>query len=143
MSRLLFENSKAALGFAGVIIFGAVVFAGSSDVVGGDDRAETSEVAQTVANPQKVAQKPSPRAAQQSAPVFGDFAPDEDLIDDASGIDPVPEMGGEIVSEPSSGGGSSSGARRAPQIPATKAQFGAPAIPDKAQTSNGDALEVR
>ncbi|MEM7667165.1 MAG: hypothetical protein AAF250_15015 [Pseudomonadota bacterium] len=150
MSRLLFENSKAALGFAGAIIFGAVVFAGSNGATDGQGDEGDGEVvrSETIAN---ATPSSAPSPAPQSQPFIADFASDEDLIDDASGFDPTPDIGGEIISdEPSSSSSANTSSNRSgsgrpkPQVAPTKAALGTPAIPENAETSgSGGAIEVR
>ncbi|MEM9501711.1 MAG: hypothetical protein AAF941_07685 [Pseudomonadota bacterium] len=146
MSRLLFENSKAALGFAGVIIFGAAVFAGSDGAMGGYDRGNGNDRerrAKIVEAPISAARqrKSPPAEQQQQQPVFEDFAPDEQLIDDASGIDPTPEIGGEIISVQSRS--DSSEGRVAPRAPTNRASVAEVSIPENAETADGEIVSVR
>lgn len=82
MSRTLFENSKAALAFAGMTIFGAVMMVGTSEKSGvlptvadriAEQRATIVADASAFAEERSVGDKMSSPAAQPS--VFGSYAP--------------------------------------------------------------------
>lgn len=84
MSRILFENKKAALGFAGTIIVAAMIFSGSSDPATPSSDAPESRLAQ--AEPESA---PARNASAQDKEEIA-FADDEELIDDTGGFDPSP-----------------------------------------------------
>lgn len=87
MSKLMFENSKYALGFACVILVGAAMFASTQDFVGvPQGSASNQEQLNTAADSKDNSTKPAP--TQQ--PYIADFASDDELIDDAGGFDPNP-----------------------------------------------------
>ncbi|MFM7348000.1 MAG: hypothetical protein ACKO01_00750 [Erythrobacter sp.] len=92
MSRTLFENSKAALGFAAIIIVGAVSMVGTSDNGGmlpkiADRFGKKPDYAQAPSAPvpaseRETAPPPEPKQVEDwYAPppttVFGDYKPDE------------------------------------------------------------------
>lgn len=98
MSRLLFENSKFALGFAGVTLAGAAIFAATSDnsnLLGGD-----ADEPVEVTGPSEDApiEQRQPRATETADidPEMAGFATDEQLINDTAGFDPAPSEIGEI-----------------------------------------------
>lgn len=96
MSRLLFENSKFALGFAGVTLFGAAIFAGVSDysdAFGGEDEAavEAAKEAGDAENNPAPNAAPTPAAEQPIG-----FAEDEMLIDEANGFNTGPSEVAEL-----------------------------------------------
>lgn len=95
MSRTIFENSKAALAFAGMVVVGAGIFAATQ----GD---MTASLAEESAVERKV--EPKVAATQPAASGFAEDAPGDDwynprtepapldaLIDDARGFDPLPD----------------------------------------------------
>ena len=95
MSRLLFENSKFALGFAGVTLFGAAVFAGVSDfsdTFGGEDEA----VAEAAEETKEAAEAPAANAAPPPPAQPVGFAEDEMLIDEADGFSTSPSEVAEL-----------------------------------------------
>ncbi len=114
MSRILFENSKFALGFAAVTIVGAGLLMGTDNSLSGVEVEGESEPApsqQVAANTQQDA-PPAPLAEQ---PVIADWASDEELIDTAEGFDPTPNEPVEIFDSPApSAEGDSSNQRSAP-----------------------------
>jgi hypothetical protein len=124
MSRLLFENSKFALGFAGITLGAAALFAAfGSDTFAG--------VAENDTPPKIAAKSPAPKPAASPTPTFedepeiGDYVADENLVDDAQGFDPTPQEGTETAeladddAGDNSGGGNSaaSKASAAPREP--------------------------
>ena len=116
MSRLLFENSKFALGFAAVTIVGAGMLMGTENSLSGVELEGESEPApppKVVAQTQtKAAPKPLP-----DQPVIADWASDEELIDTADGFDPSPEEPIEIVDGPAPDAGTSERGDRASAQP--------------------------
>lgn len=87
MSRILFENKKVALGFAGAIIVGAALFSGLSGVASDtDDRSRLAEAQGFNGPAAKAASKTEEEAEKEEI----EFAPDEELIDRTSGFDPTP-----------------------------------------------------
>lgn len=88
MSRILFENKKAALGFAGAIIVGAMIFSGVSTTTAsdaGESRLARGEVTAPAKN--KADNEESENAEKEEIA----FADDEELIDDTGGFDTDPE----------------------------------------------------
>jgi hypothetical protein len=81
MSRLLFENSNFAVGFAGVTLGAAALFAslGSNFFMpnAGDD--EASEAAE-----ESAPAEPSPAATFEDQPESGDWAAEDSVADDAA-----------------------------------------------------------
>lgn len=88
MSRTLFENSKAALAFAGMTIVGAVMMVGSADSGGVLDRAAS------------LSARPEPIA--ELAPVVqdGESQPAEQPIDPAAGWGSSSAVFGEYDADP-------------------------------------------
>jgi hypothetical protein len=119
MSKTLFANSKAAMAFAAVTIIGAIIAVGPSDGGGvldtaidryADERETIAKEASAYAETQSVGDSlidPADGWAGGDT-VFGEYAPDEDLIDTTEGIDPSPRERYEITTTPSPS------ARRAP-----------------------------
>ena len=96
MSKILFENKKAALGFAGAIVLGAMVFSGisgSSD----DDASErrNSRFAQVSESDPAKSRNSSEEAEEDEI----SFADDEELIDGAGGFDPTPDGASDELEE--------------------------------------------
>ena len=109
MSRLLFENSKFALGFAAVTIVGAGLLMGTDNSVSGIELEGEPEPAPSQQVASATEAKPAPRALPPQ-PNIADWASDEELIDTAEGFDPSPEQSAEIVEKaPASGKASGSG----------------------------------
>lgn len=94
MSRTLFENSKAALAFAGITIIGAVAMVGTDETGGvldqtverfAEERSEIVEDAQAFAESQSVGDAPSKKVSDpdagwgSSTAVFGDYTPRDEL----------------------------------------------------------------
>jgi hypothetical protein len=86
MSRTLFENSKAALAFAGMTLIGAVTMVGTSEKGGvlsrvddivANQRANIASDAQAFAASQSVGDQPSSANSPWGKPVsvFGDYDP--------------------------------------------------------------------
>ncbi len=150
MSRILFENSKFALGFAAVTLVGAGVLMGTDNSLSGVELEEQSEPAP---NPQ-VAAKVQPQAAPSPLPpqpAIADWASDEELIDTAEGFNPSPEETAELVDKPAtpaggsraSNSGSSAQARPGGYPEGTSAPPSqAPSTPKGTNRRNG-ALEVK
>jgi hypothetical protein len=88
----LFENRKAALGFAGAIVIGAMLFSGFS---GSDSDPDIRE--SQLANPQNTAMVAA-REAPADEEVVG-FAPDEELIDETAGFEPSQEDESEEIND--------------------------------------------
>ena len=95
MSRTIFENSKATLAFAGLVVAGAAIFAGT---LGDRGIAVTPEAAAEREVEPKPAAKPSEGQSFADGTPAGDWygqprqpAPIEELIDDAKGFDPRPD----------------------------------------------------
>ncbi|MEM8724087.1 MAG: hypothetical protein AAGE86_01055 [Pseudomonadota bacterium] len=146
MSRILFENSKFALGFAAVTIVGAGLLMGTDNSVSGVELEEESQPAPS----QQVAGNSAPDAPQappQPQPVIADWASDEELIDSAQGFDPTPEETAEIIdnSAPGAGNTGSSNQRSsgsaAPTPNVANRPGPAPATPKTARRSR--ALDVK
>lgn len=95
MSRTIFENSKAALAFAGLVVAGAAIFAAT---LGDRGIALTPEpTAEREVEPEPDA-KPAEGPSFADGTPAGDWydqsrepAPIEELIDDARGFDPRPD----------------------------------------------------
>lgn len=98
MRGYLFQNRWFSLGFAGLVVLGAVSLVGSEDDEGllpasvstiagqqDDMAAEVERLSTPKRNPPIVINQPD----------FDDFASDEELIDDAAGFDPEPLVGSE------------------------------------------------
>ena len=92
MNYDLLEKNKAALLFAGVTIFFAVIFAASQsrspDYLLADRAGPEREV---------VAQQVDTNSARNTQPEISDFAPDSELIDDTNGFDPDPSSTSDIA----------------------------------------------
>ena len=92
MNYDLLEKNKAALLFAGVTIFFAVIFAasqnGSPDYLLADRSGSEREV---------VAQQVDTNSTRNMQPEIADFAPDSELIDDTSGFNPDPSSTSDIA----------------------------------------------
>lgn len=99
MSRILFENKKVALGFAGAIVVGTALFAGVAGITG--DPVEGTRVAEAPADLTQSDSEPRPDAKKRdnSEREEIEFAPDEELIDGASGFDPTPGEGTQDVED--------------------------------------------
>ncbi len=115
MSRILFENSKFALGFAAVTLVGAGVLMGTDNSLSGvelEREAEPAPVRPVAATSQPKA-APTPLGDQ---PEIADWASDEELIDMAEGFDPSPEETVELVegAPPAPGSGNGGSGARAP-----------------------------
>jgi len=86
MHRLLFQNRFNALAFAAIILFGVLMLVGTDNKGGALDQATqkfgTNQRAE--AEPSQVQEEPRPAAM----PAATSYASDEDLIDDAEGLDP-------------------------------------------------------
>ena len=94
MSRTLFENSKAALAFAGLVIVGAGMFAATQKGTDGAQAPVTEAAGEASAKPSAPAQ-PRTRFAdgKPADDWFGGESrqvPIEELIDKAKGFDPLP-----------------------------------------------------
>lgn len=86
----LFENHKAALAFAGVVLVGTAIFAESQP----DKANETSPEVITANEPKRVAQSdedPEEALSDDELAEAG-WATDDDLIDDAIGFSTEPEV---------------------------------------------------
>ena len=87
MAKILFENKKVALGFAGAIVVGAALI---SEMSGGPDAsADTADRAfgeSVEVTPGKNDEESGAEGEKKIA-----FADDDDLIDDASGFDTAPD----------------------------------------------------
>lgn len=152
MSRILFENSKFALGFAAVTLVGAGVLMGTDNSLSGVELEEQGEPAP--APNSQVAAKAQPQAAPAPLPpqpAIADWASDEELIDTAEGFDPSAEETAELVDNsaaPSGGNrpsnsGSSAQARPGGYPEGTSAPPSqAPSTPKGTNRRNG-ALEVK
>ncbi len=84
MSVSPFQNHKVALGFAGAVILGVAIFAGSLSAPTNVDEGASEQQAS------EDSEKGEKQVAQNEQPVIADFAPDEELIDDTNGFDPSP-----------------------------------------------------
>lgn len=152
MSRLLFENSKFALGFAAVTIVGAGLLMGTDNSLSGveiEGEPEPAPAREVVAKAQPQT-APTPVGPQ---PEIADWASDEELIDTAEGFDPSPDDAVEIVDgAPAAPGSGNSGS--GPRAPSSHARPGGrpegasaapgqrPSIPGSSQNRNR-ALEVK
>lgn len=91
----MFENSKFALGFAGVTLVGAALFAGLSDY---SDTSKFDGAPNDIPEVREAAVKqPAPRPSPKPAEQAVGFAEDEMLIDDANGFSPEPREIAEIA----------------------------------------------
>lgn len=147
MSRILFENSKFALGFAAVTVVGAGLLMGTDNSVSGVELEGEAEPAPT----QQVGANDQPKAAPTALPeqpVIADWASDEELVDTAEGFDPTPDEPVEILNDDASGvaTGQAAPSARSASAAAPKPNVGsrpgpAPATPKSA--SRKGALSVR
>ena len=93
MSRILFENKKAALGFAGAIVMAALVFSGTSG--GSDESSNREQSGFAEAAPEaNTAAKARTSETQEREEIA--FADDEELIDNTGGFDPSPGGSSEV-----------------------------------------------
>ena len=99
MSKILFENKKVALGFAGAIIVGTALFAGVAGMTSDPDgRTRVAEASQDFQGPDAKAGPDADERAQAEQDEI-QFAPDEELIDGAGGFDPTPGEGTQDVED--------------------------------------------
>ena len=89
MYRMLFRSRWAALLFVAITIASAATFVGSSEGESAATELATSMPAQAQARLPFAAEDVND-AARRSELIHG-FATDEDLVDDAAGLDPTPE----------------------------------------------------
>jgi hypothetical protein len=85
MSKILFENKKAALGFAGAIIVGALVFSGVSTTRASSDGTESTGAEEKVEASEK--SKANAGSTEDGENEDIAFAEDEELVDEASGFE--------------------------------------------------------
>lgn len=92
MSRILFENKKVALGFAGAVIAGAALVSGVSSLSPGSPKQDRSRIAESPQDARPHQKEPAQEPDEAEEEDIG-FAPDEALIDDTSGFDAMPDGG--------------------------------------------------
>ena len=92
MSKILFENKKVALGFAGAVIVGTAGFAAVSGMSGPAAQSDEPPYEEIV---EGEAQNGDGADEEKASEEQIEFAADEALIDDTGGFDPSPS-GGEI-----------------------------------------------
>ncbi|QUL37515.1 hypothetical protein [Erythrobacter sp. JK5] len=95
MSRILFENSKVALAFAGITLAGAAVLMGTDNSLSGVD----VDGAEGAATPVRVVERTQQSQALPPQPDIADWVSDEELIDNAEGFDPDPAQSSDLVDE--------------------------------------------
>lgn len=111
MSRTLFENSKAALAFAGMTLLGAVMMVGTSEKGGllsrvddivADQRAQIAADAKAFAASQSVGDQPSASASGGGKPgsVFGDYDPAKAAQPGPASVFTAPATGGGPMTAP-------------------------------------------
>nr|WP_298925007.1 hypothetical protein [uncultured Erythrobacter sp.] len=114
--KALFQNPKAALAYAGITLIGAAMFIGTEDDPGklhqtvenyGDGASSSDRAAQRKFG-DPMPDQTIGRQTKRSKPKAEDnppatFATDDELLDDAQGFDPTPEVS--RGTDPSSDGG--------------------------------------
>ena len=109
MSKILFENKKAALGFAGAIIVAGMVFSGVSGTSSASSDRSERQFGESVAA-SKTSSSDDETDEEDDDKIA--FAEDEELVDEADGFDPTPGGQGDLeegegeAEEPESGGDS-------------------------------------
>ena len=91
MSKILFENKKVALGFAGAIVLGAAVFSGMSGATGDAEQSQLASVEGLKTGPQIEADQNAAKNKKAKEKEEIAFADDEELIDQTSGFEPSPQ----------------------------------------------------
>lgn len=93
MYRMLFKSRWIALGFVALTLVSVVTFVGEE----GRDTTLTRLTKDLRAQqalgdaPSEDESAPAPRIIEAEPPVIQDFVPDEELVDDAGGMDPSPD----------------------------------------------------
>lgn len=101
MRGYMFKNSKGALLFVGMTLFGAAMLIGSEDNEGAllKAAADIEKQREAMNADREIANRDStPQGFASANPAELKFTPDADLIDDATGYDPTPEIEKPLVS---------------------------------------------